>query len=105
MKRISEVEAWRKWRAEERAIRARREAIKKANMELDLIADSLYADLAHQLATDPAGRKILHNFTGHTLRGWEIACGVDGRYIRMARQIGWDKFQRIIALARKMETW
>lgn len=98
-------EAYREWNATQAKLARCKRAFRRIEKELDLIEDGLHTAIAEELATTRAGKKVLHAFTGHTPYGWEQACGTDGRFRKLARRIGWEKFYPIIKLARKMEEW
>lgn len=98
-------EAYKEWNATQARLASCKRAFRHIEKELRFIEDGLHIAIAEELATTRAGRKVLHAFTGHTQYGWERACGVDGRFKKLARNVGWEKFYPIVKLARRMETW
>ena len=102
---MTEAEAWRRWRKEDKAAAAYKRSLEKIRKEIqwlgDCIQDSNVETVYAVLTTDKAARKALANFTGRTEYGWSVACGCDGRLMRLPRPLGWDMFYTVVRRARK----
>lgn len=93
---------YRRRHAEER-IRAET-ARKLVRLHLEVIEAEVAAVEAElsALMNDPAFLRALKKYNGHTIFGWECACGVDGRLKKIAKSVGWTRFWAFIGDARRV---
>ena len=97
---ISEKEAWRRYRKEERATREFKNRVKEIELEIERLRLDMEESYVRQCADDKAFLRALKRFTGHTQYGWEVACGCDGRCKALVRQLGWPALWRVILRVR-----
>jgi hypothetical protein len=57
------------------------------------------------LLDDKAFTRVLKAFTGNSARGWEVACGCDGRMLRLLKDPGWPVLKEVIHLVRVAKGW
>jgi len=100
---MTQQEAYRAFNREQARLLRWSWAMKKIDREIDRLRHDLHLRVAKELATTRPGQKVLRAYWGHTPKGWEAACGTDGRLKKLARTIGWENFQWIIEVARAMQ--
>ena len=96
-------DAYAEWRRHDRMLQEHKRQIAELNRRIDEIAEAQEICAARELATTKAGKRCLRAYTGHTPYGWECACGVDGRFKKLAKTFGWPRWQVVIWIARKMD--
>lgn len=119
-KRISLREAYRRFHAEDRARQIFRRELKRIELEVESLSIDLAAAKARQDAAerevetralvekmfhDKAFNRTLRAFTGHTARGWKVACGCDGRMQRLLDKPGWPVLSEAIRRIRIAKGW
>lgn len=120
MSKISLREAYRRFHAEDRARQTFRRELKRIELEIETLGLDLAAAKARQDAEeretetcklvermfhDKAFNRVLQAFTGHTARGWRVACGCDGRMIRLLDKPGWPVLEEAIRRIRIAKGW
>lgn len=110
-KRISLREAYKRFHAEDRARQAFRRELKRIELEVESLSIDLAAARARQDAEereaetralvermfqDKAFNRTLRAFTGRTPHGWKVACGCDGRMLRLLQEPGWPVLEEAI---------
>lgn len=116
MGKINEREAYRRFHAADAARQnylreLRRIRLDIESIELDMVAahakarERRVAELSAKLGEDAAFLRTLRAYTGHTPRGWLVACGCDGRMRRLLRDEGWDVLREVIHRVRYARMW
>lgn len=85
--------------------RIRAETARKLTMlDLEIIEENVTTINTEidSLMSDAAFVKVLKRYNGHSLYGWECACGQDGRLKKIARSVGWTRFSAVIWEARQV---
>lgn len=110
-KRISLREAYRRFHAEDRARQTFRRELKRIELEVEALSLDLAAakarqdaeereaatrELVERMFQDKAFNRTLRAFTGHTPHGWKVACGCDGRMLRLLQEPGWPVLEEVI---------
>lgn len=110
-KRISLQEAYRRFHAEDRARRVFQRELRRIELEVEALSLDLAAakarqdaeereaatrELVERMFHDKAFNRTLRAFTGRTPHGWEVACGCDGRMLRLLQEPGWPVLEEAI---------
>lgn len=110
-KRISLREAYRRFHAEDRARQTFRRELKRIELDIEALGLDLAAakarqdaeereaatrELVERMFHDKAFNRVLQAFTGRTPHGWKVACGCDGRMLRLLREPGWPVLEEAI---------
>lgn len=104
-------EAYRRFHAEDRARQTFRRELKRISLEIEALGLDLAAakarqdaeereaetrELVERMFHDKAFNRVLQAFTGRTPHGWEVACGCDGRMLRLLQEPGWPVLEEAI---------
>lgn len=117
--RITEAQAYRAWHKEQRLRQQWKRDLKRIERDLEALSLDVRAALERQrvhdaaqaeaetrrlvesLPSDRAFMRALNRFWGHTPRGWEAACGCDGRMKALLKTPGWDILREVIRRIRR----
>lgn len=92
---------WKLWRAEERARMTFQKNLSRIREDIEKLEEDMFRSLVRQYSQDKGFLRALSRFSGHTPYGWTVACGGDGRMIKLMRLLGWPQLNRLITIIRK----
>lgn len=98
---MNELSAYRMWHAQERATIDFKKKLHMIDLTIQGIEMDMFRSAVEQYKNDMAFVRATRRFTGYTQYGWEIACGSDGRLIKLGRRIGWPMLSKLILAVRE----
>lgn len=94
------VELTRKLRAAGADVRRLEAAVTAAEVTAVVRSEEVITEWVTRLSGDKAFLRVLKVFTGHTPYGWRVACGPDGRMLKLLRTPGWPVLEEVIRRVR-----